>query len=275
MPLHSAPALLLEKSCRAEGHKINNLGLPIKDELGECCTGSRSIEDAPAAVPGCNVASLHPRHLPDDRQPVIGAREVAGLFRDYLCALLCLQLAGHPPSDLVKHCNGVRLPVNRCRIIWNILVLAHSANVHLPRGARVDLRVEHLGAGLRLVAQEQAVRRDLVGVARPEHDAVRLEPGHVEHLFDHLETPRPRAEREHHGIRVHHAAPLHRDANDTPFADHHALHLADDHLGAGRGEDGLGEEARMDLRGGVRSSELARRRGGGGGVDPGREERVG
>jgi hypothetical protein len=42
--------------------------------------------------------------------------------------------------------------------------------------ARRDLLgVEHLAAGLRLVAEEEELRRDLLGLARPEHDAVRLD----------------------------------------------------------------------------------------------------
>jgi len=102
---------------------------------------------------------------------------------------------------------------------------------------------------------------------------VRLEAGHVEHLPDHLEPPRPGDEREHHGVGVHLAAAPDHNPGDAAVPDDDALRLADDHLGAGRGEDGLGEEARVDLRGGVRRPELPRRRGGRGGVDPGGEQR--
>nr|ACN31361.1 unknown [Zea mays] len=176
----------------------------------------------------------------------------------------------------MQHCNRVWLACYRCWVIWRVLVLAHPTYVHLPGGPRVHLGVEHLGAGLRLVAEEEAVRRDLLGLARPEHDAVRLEPGHVEHLADHLEAAGPRAEREHDGVGVQHAvAPLDHDAGDAAVPGHgDALHLADDDLGSRRGEDGLGEEARVDLRGGVGGPELPRRGGGRGGVDPGREQRV-
>jgi hypothetical protein len=119
------------------------------------------------------------------------------------------------------------------------------------------------------------MRRDLIRLARPEHDAVRLEPGHVERLPDHLEAAGPGPEREHDGVGVHHAvAAPHRDTDDAAVPRHDALHLPDEDLGAGRGEDGLGEEARVDLRGGLRRAKLPRRRGGRGRVHPVREQRV-
>jgi hypothetical protein len=85
-------------------------------------------------------------------------------------------------------------------------------------------------------------------------------------LADHLEPTGPGAEREHHGVGVHifvALAPLHNDAGGAAIPDDDALHLSDENLGAGRGEDGLGEEARVDLRGVARGPELPWRRRGG------------
>jgi hypothetical protein len=96
-------------------------------------------------------------------------------------------------------------------------------------------------------------------------------------LADHLEPTEPGAEREHHGVGVHNAvalAPLHNDAGGAAIPDNDALHLGDDDLGAGRDEDNLGEEARVDLRGAARGPELPWRRRGGRRVDPGWEQRV-
>lgn len=65
--------------------------------------------------------------------------------------------------------------------------------VLLTSGSRVDLGIQCLGSGGRLVAEEEGVRGDSIGRLRAEDDAVCLETRDVEKRRNNWGSVRPRA----------------------------------------------------------------------------------